>query len=147
MEIINGYNAKNTVDADSLNIIETKTLQNSHVKDGKKSFETFTRLGNESIFKNYAEGKDMDGLHDLRNSVAPMLDYIFLTGNKSPAIDIFCTHDFQMSQFLLFLWDCGREIKEKTLEKWPRMLEALFLWGERNHFTAVWRGEKKEIML
>ena len=146
-EIINGYSIKNNVCAATFNINETEILQNSHVKDGKKTHDNFEKFGNEGLFKMYAEGENIDGQNSLRNSVVPMLNYIFLTRNKSTSIDIFCTHDFQMTQFLLYFWDCSREIQDRILQKWPRMLEGFFLWGEKNQFTVVWRGEKRRIFL
>jgi broad specificity phosphatase PhoE len=145
IEIINGYLSKNFNQVISCK--ETKILKNSHVLDGKKTHQNFDKYGNEGLFKMYAEGKNIDGQNNLKDSVDLMLDYIFQIGKKSPSLDIFCTHDFQITLFLLYLLGSNQENQEKILSKWPQMMEGFFLYGERNHFTIIWRGEKKEIYL
>jgi hypothetical protein len=51
-----------------------------------------------------------------------------------------------MTLFLLYLYGCSHENQEEILKEWPKMLEGFFLFGERNHFTIVWRGKEKEII-
>jgi len=146
-EIINGFSEQNKKPDLTFEIYGSKILQNSHVQDGKKCRENFSEYGNKGIFKKYANGEFLDGQNNLKDSVNPMLDCIFETGNKPLTIDIFCTHDFQMTLFLLSFFGCGQENQEKILEKWPQMLEGMFLWGKRDRFYAVWRGEKREVIM
>jgi len=146
-EIINGFSEQNKTPNLPFQMFGSKIFQNSHVQDGKKCHDNFSEYGNEDIFKKYANGELLEGQYNLTDSVTPMLNCIFETGNKPLAIDIFCTHDFQMTLFLLSFFGCGQENQVKILEKWPQMLEGIFLWGKRNRYYAVWRGEKHEVKI
>jgi len=146
-EIVNGFSEQNKISDLSYELFSSKVFSSSHVKDGKKCFDNFKELKNEGVFKKYANGEELEGQYGLRDSVTPMLDCIFATGNKPLTIDIFCTHDFQMSLFLLGFFGCGQENQAKILENWPKMLEGIFLWGRRDQFYAAWRGEKCEVIL
>lgn len=146
-EIINGFSERNKISDLSYEIFGSKIFSSSHVKDWKKCHDNFSKFGNEEIFKKYANGEELEGQYGLWDSITPMLDCIFETGNKPLTIDIFCTHDFQMSLFLLGFFGCGQENQARILENWPKMLEGIFLWGRRDRFYAAWRGEKCEVML
>ena len=103
----------------------------------------FEDLHVEGIFHHYAAGKKIDGLHNLTDTVSPILNFVFENGNLIETLDIFCTHDIQIELILLFI---GYD-KNKIAECWPRKSEGLFLWKEEGQYYAVWRGILKEIKL
>ncbi|MBZ3935145.1 hypothetical protein [Methanimicrococcus blatticola] len=119
----------------------------SHVIDGNKSQQNFIDLGNHGLLKKYACGDKLDGQYGLSDSVEPILNFIFEIGNSSSTIDVFCTHDFQIMLFLLYIYGCEQSNQDQIWNSWPQMLEGLFLWGDKNHFWACWRGEIKEVIM
>jgi broad specificity phosphatase PhoE len=140
-EIINGYN-KNHVEYSST-ILKTEMLQSPHSKNIPEERETWERLGIEGVFDCFAKNIEAPGFHDLETSTNRMINYIFETGNKNNTIDIFCTHDFQLAMLLLFLNRRDYEYKQKLFggnDNWPFMLEGMFLWGSKNNYNVLWRG-------
>ena len=127
-------------------IIKTETLVGSHVIDTEKNSKLFTEIGAEGVITKYANGEEIEGLRTLSDSVEPILDLIFATGNKQSTVDIFCTHGFHMAQFLLYIFGCDPENRDEILGHWPGMMEGLFLWGTRDCFYAVWRGDKRAVL-
>jgi broad specificity phosphatase PhoE len=142
-EIINGFN-KNQIRYNH-DIIKTKILQSPHCKNIPEEHETWEKLGIEGIFDCFAKNIDALGFYDLETSVSHIINYVFETGNKNNTVDIFCTHDFQIAMLLLFYNKNRYEYKQALFDKtgnWPFMLEGLFLWGNKNSYNVLWRGEK-----
>jgi len=144
-ELIKGYN-KNHNEYNQP-IIKTEMLQSPHWNKNEGSGdEAWEKLGIRGIFDCFAKSVYMKGFYDLETSVIRIIDYLFETGNKSNSIDIYCTHDFQLAMILLFINRKNCEyIKILFNGGWPQMLEGMFLWGNRNDFNIVWRGENIRI--
>jgi len=141
-EIIKGYN-KTHLEYKSP-VLQSKMLQMPHVKNIPESDETWGKLGTECIFEGFANNKDMPGIFDLETSVNRILDYIFETGNEKKTIDIYCTHDFQLSMLLLYLNKKKYEFKQLLFsgdDTWPFMLEGMFLWKNKKQLRIAWRGK------
>jgi broad specificity phosphatase PhoE len=144
--IINGYN-KTHLKYKS-NVLQTKMLQNPHIRKVSESKETWGKLGLEGIFDGFAQKIEMPGIYDLETSVNRMINYIFETGNQNNTIDIFCTHDFQLAMLLLFINGKNYDYK-KTLfdenDNWPFMLEGIFLWKNNDNIILSWRGKINQL--
>jgi hypothetical protein len=143
LEIIRGYN-KTHIEYDST-LSKTEMLQKPHCKNVPEQDTTWEKLGIEGIFDCFARNIDMPGLYDLETSSKRIIDYLFETGNKNNTLDIFCTHDFQLAMLLLFFNKNKKEYKQTLFSKndsWPFMFEGMFLWGNKNNFFVLWRGEK-----
>jgi len=141
-EIIKGYNKKHLEYKSS--VLQSKMLQMPHVKNIPESNEAWEKLGMEGIFSGFADNTDMPGIYNLETSVNRILDYIFETGNEKNIIDIYCTHDFQLSMLLLYLNEKKYEFKQLLFsgdDTWPYMLEGMFLWKDKNQIRIAWRGK------
>jgi broad specificity phosphatase PhoE len=145
-EIISGY--KQNYIGSKLEIIQTKLLQEPQIRDEIEAGKLFSRIGIDGIFKGLILNEKLQGMYDLDTSVKRLLDYVFSIGNNQNEVDIFCTHDFQLVMLLLFFFGINEEHYNCLLNgKWPLMLEGMFLWGSRNDFNLIWRGEDKKIKL
>jgi len=147
----------------NITIQRAPMLQIPQNKDNIEAGRTFGKPDAiRNIFQAFVDKEPLPGLYDLETGAKRMLTYIFDTGNTPGTLDIFCTHDFQFSMQLLFLQGGTQEVKDhlfngcRTLrgdgwsingDGWPLMLEGMFLWGTKDNFTAVWRGEKCEVRL
>jgi len=146
-EIINGYKGNHI--QNNYEIILSKMLQCPHLdkeKNVSKELKTWEKLGTEGIFDCFAKNIEMLGFFDLEKSSKRIINYIFNTGNKKNTIDLFCTHDFQLAMLLLYFNKNKNEFKEKLFNdkemEWPFMLEGMFLWGNENSYSAIWRGKE-----
>jgi hypothetical protein len=128
--------------SNKIKIQETDILQTVQNYDDSLAGKSFSKYGVKGIFDSFVENKNLPGINSLEYSVSKILDFIFLTGNKNKTIDIFCTHDFQIGMMLLFLNGSNTNNCEKLFENWIYMLEGFFLYGNREKFTLIWRGEK-----
>ena len=145
-EIIAGY--KQTHNVSVLEIKQTKLLQDPHIKDEIEAGKIFFNIGVDGIFKGFISNEKLSGMYDLDTSVKRLLDYVFSTGNNKNDIDVFCTHDFQLVMLLLYFFGINEEHYDSLLNgEWPLMLEGMFLWGNRNDFNIIWRGEIKKMKL
>ena len=140
-EIIKGFNDNSH--SYQFQPVLTKILQTSHIINSEKSGKLFKTFSIQDIFRHYVECRELDGLHNLSDSVLPILRYVFEKGGVENTVDIFCTHDTQISLILLFIGYDQNEI----LECWPRMPEGIFLWEEAGHYYAAWRGSVKEFKI
>jgi len=141
-EIIKGYN-KTHLEYKSP-VLQSRMLQMPHVKNIQESNETWEKLGMEGMFDAFANNTYMPGIYDLETSVNRILDYIFETGNEKNTIDIYCTHDFQLSMLLLYHNEKKYEFKQILFsgdDTWPFMLEGMFLWKDKNQLRIAWRGK------
>lgn len=127
-----------------MTILQSKMLQEPHSMNIPESKKTWEKLGMEGIFDSFAKNMVMPGIYDLETSVNRVLDYIFETGNENNTIDIYCTHDFQLSMLLLYLNEKKYEYKQLLFsgdDTWPFMLEGMFLWKYNNQIKIAWRGK------
>lgn len=141
-EIIKGYN-KTHLEYKS-NILKSKMLQKPHSMNIPESKETWEKHGMEGIFDGFAKNIDMPGIYNLEASVNRILEYIFETGNENNTIDIYCTHDFQLSMLLLYFNEKKYEYKQLLFsgdDTWPFMLEGMFLWKNNGQINIAWRGK------
>lgn len=79
----------------------------------------------------------------LRDEALPLLDSLFAYGGRENELDVFCTHDCCVVNLASALFDLKTGIHG---ENWCGYAEGLFLYGTREKFTALWRGEKKEFV-
>ena len=145
-EIINGYN-KNNIEYKQP-ILKTEMLQSPHLNKNEGSDnEIWENLGIRGIFDCFARNEYMPRFYDLKTSVNRIFNYLFETGNKNNTVDIYCTHDFQLAMILLFINGGSEEYNNILFNgNWPEMLEGMFLWGSRNNFNIIWRGETNKIV-
>ena len=145
-EIINGYN-KNHIEYNQP-ILKTEMLQSPQWnKNEGADNEIWEKLGIRGIFDCFARNEYMLSFYDLETSVNRIFSYLFETGNKNNSIDIYYTHDFQLAMILLFINGRSCEYNKMLFNgNWPQMLEGMFLWGNRNDFNIIWRGEIKRII-
>lgn len=126
--------------------IEIAPEQLTHVftYDNKLADEHIRQIGSlkQTIYE-LKTGVVIPGLYTIEETVRKMLDYIFQTGNKPNTLDIYCTHDFQIAMMIVNLFD-NIDTIDSIRTNWPEMLEGLFVYGNRNSFTCIWRGESKQ---
>ena len=91
------------------------------------------------------KGEAIPGMYGLEDSVRRLLDFVFSVGNDVGKLDLFCTHDFQLMIITSLLYTRYSSIDE-IKDNWPRMLEGIFIWGERDDFYSSWRGEIKHFI-
>ena len=82
------------------------------------------------------------GFKDINTCGKMLLDCIFKDIDDANSIDIFCSHDFQLSILVTLMFNENISIESITA-LWPNMLEGLSFHGERNDFNCIWRNEEK----
>lgn len=128
---------------DTEKIVFSDALSFPFVNDSallKKS--TNEKMSLKNLVLRMNKGEIIPGMKSLDDSVRGILDYIFSVGNRVNMLDLFCTHDFQIMMIASLLFT-RYDSKEEIEGNWPRMLEGVFFWGERNDFYCSWRGEVK----
>ena len=70
----------------------------------------------------------------------PIIDRIFNLPSKEGALDIMCSHDSHIVILAGMLFDLKTGLKG---ENWVGYTEGLFFYGDRDDFTAFFRGHKK----
>jgi len=141
-DIIIGYN-KTHMEYKST-VLKSEMLQIPHSMDTSESKETWDKLGMEGMFDGFAKNTDMPGVYNLETSANRVLNYIFETGNENNTLDIYCSHDFQLSMLLLYFSENKSEYKQLLFsgdDTWPFMLEGMFLWKDNNQIKIAWRGK------
>lgn len=84
------------------------------------------------------------GFYPIRLTTKFMLDYIFSTGNDDNKIDLYCTHDFHIALMISLIFDINK--LTDIVSQWPRMLEGFWVWGNRDDFYIVWRGQYRHLV-
>ena len=87
-------------------------------------------------------GKTIPGFYPINITVKKIIDFVFKTGNKEHSIDLYCTHDFHIGMMLAIMFDEIKNINDLT-NNWPNMLEGVLLYGTRESFYCLWRGQMK----
>lgn len=67
-----------------------------------------------------------------------ILDTIFLTKGEPGTVDLICSHDSHVVVLASALFDYKTGLNG---ENWCQYAEGIWLTGDRNDFTAMWRGE------
>ena len=127
-------------------IVISDALSLSYVKDSALlKTSTSGKMSLKNLVLKNNKGEIIPGMNSLEDSVRGILDYIFSVGNRVNMLDLFCTHDFQIMMIASLLFT--RYVTREEIEgNWPRMLEGVFFWGERNDFYCSWRGEIKHYL-
>lgn len=120
-------------------------LINPQTKDKKLAGELFLSRKAIDIIEGLANNKDMGGLWSLKHAVKVMIDYLFSTGGDEGAVDLYCTHDFQMALLYAYFFDYAKTKESIINNKWPMMMEGAVLYGERDNFFIAWRGDTKNV--
>ncbi len=76
----------------------------------------------------------------LYGEAKPIVDAIFAEPGTKGTLDIICSHDSHVVVLASALFGLKTGIHG---ENWCRFTEGLFFTGNRNDFTAYWRGEEK----
>lgn len=104
---------------------------------------SFKKIGSLKQIVYLLQGNNcLPGFRRVDECATIILDYMFKTGNMTGVLDIYCTHDFQLSLLDSVLFSQYASYEEVKAE-WPNMLEGMFFWGDRNNFQCAWRGSVK----
>lgn len=76
----------------------------------------------------------------LEMEATPVLDGIFSFNGSPGTLDIICSHDSHVVILASALFNLRTGLDGHS---WCRYTEGLFLYGTRDDFTAVWRGQTK----
>lgn len=122
-------------------------LEGPQTKDKVLSDEVFEKnnFANDEIIFQMKKG-GLQGFNSIEDATKIMLDFMFTNGNQENTVDLFCTHDFQMSILYAGLFDFAKTKESIKENKWPMMLEGMIFWGNRKHFWCSWRNEVKEFI-
>lgn len=79
----------------------------------------------------------------LYGEAKPIVDEILKATGENGKLDIICSHDSHVVVLASALFGLKTGLNG---ENWCRFTEGLFFTGERDDFTAYWRGEKKRFL-
>ena len=79
----------------------------------------------------------------VEQEAASILDGIFSINGEPGTLDLLCSHDCHVVVLASALFNLKTGLDGHD---WCRYTEGLFLYGTRDDFTALWRGEKKQFI-
>lgn len=81
----------------------------------------------------------------LSQECKPILDCLFEYNSDGNKLDLFCSHDSHLVMLASAMFGLKTGLHEAT-DKWVSFTEGIFIYGTRNDFTAVFRGQKKRFV-
>ena len=79
----------------------------------------------------------------LRDEALPLINCIFSHGGNKNELDVFCSHDCCVVNLASALFGLKTGLHG---ESWCSYTEGMFLYGTRENFTALWRGEERQFV-
>ena len=119
--------------------VSNGVLSDGFFSDKTIASKTFRETSLKAVVLRLVNGETPNGFISVDIGVKSLLDYIFTTGNHTNTIDLYCTHDFQLSLLDSLMYNKYNDIMTIE-ERWPNMLEGMWFWGKRNNFYCIWRG-------
>ena len=86
---------------------------------------------------------DKTGGYTGKEVASKIIDRIFEDTGEPGTLDIICSHDGHVVALAGALFDLKTGLKG---DNWCGFTEGIFFYGERDDFTAVWRGVKKRFI-
>lgn len=98
-------------------------------------------------YYHYLQENDLEGTRgfSLEEECKPILDCLFSYNSGSNNLDLFCSHDSHLVMLASALFGLKTGLHEAT-DKWVSFTEGMFIYGTRNDFTAIFRGQKKRFV-
>jgi broad specificity phosphatase PhoE len=86
---------------------------------------------------------ELTGGITLKEAATPIIDKVFEVPETDKALDVICSHDSHVVTLASALFDFKTGING---EGWITFTEGMFIYGTRDDFTALWRGEEKRFV-
>ena len=86
---------------------------------------------------------ELTGGITLKEAATPIIDKVFSLPETDKALDVICSHDSHVVTLASALFDFKTGIKG---EGWITFTEGMFMYGTREDFTVLWRGEEKRFV-
>lgn len=83
--------------------------------------------------------------YSLEQECKPILDCLFSYNSSGNKLDLFCSHDSHLVMLASALFGLKTGLHEAT-DKWVSFTEGMFIYGKREDFTAIFRGQKKRFV-
>jgi len=86
---------------------------------------------------------ELTGGITLKEAATPIVDKIFEVPETDKALDVIVSHDSHVVTLASALFDFKTGING---EGWITFTEGMFIYGSREDFTVLWRGEEKRFV-
>ena len=110
------------------------------IEDDKVAVNHFKTYGCEKVVMFQIEGKELEGIRDIKSGTEHLLNEILMDLKINEGIGIYISHDAIIVPFISYLTG-----DISFAKKWIKYLDGAYLWLDKDKLFLLWNGKRYDI--